>query len=403
MASVYLARVPGEMGFSRIYALKVMHPELATEPELVTMLMDEAKLAARLGHPNVVSTVDLGAHDGQYFIAMEYVDGIALDRLLRRTPELRPPRLLVPIAMDALRGLAAAHALADDDGVPLGLVHRDVTPGNILVGVNGQAHITDFGIAKARARATKTNPGIVKGKAGYVAPEVALGKAIDARADVFSMGVLLWNALTGETLYDTNNLGVAIHELMSKEVPPPSTVGLKPSALFDQPILTALKHDPDERHHSANEMADALADALLMAGGEPPRREIGEWVEVSFASLLDKRRELSDPEIDEPAPQRRDPTRPLRVKRDIDIEIEVDDPVEDDSAPTEMWEVPEGFMSEPAVPVPLGVDTSGPPAEPPPSRASTGYWIALSVLVLALAAVVGVIAAWLIQNGLPTF
>ena len=276
----------------------------------------------------------LGHSNDAYFIAMEYIDGIALDRLLRRKPDYRPPRLIIPIAIDTLHGLAHAHALADSEGVPLGLVHRDVTPGNVLVGVDGMSRITDFGIAKARARATKTNPGIVKGKAGYVAPEVALGKAIDARADVFSMGVLLWNALTGEKLYDTDNLGIAIHELMSKEVPPPSTVGLRPNPLFDQPILTALSRDPDERHPSATEFAEALSDALLMAGGEPPRREIGEWVEVSFASLLRKRRELSDPEIaaEERSP-RDDATRPLRRRKDSDsFEIEVDDDAQEEES-----------------------------------------------------------------------
>ncbi|MGE0791238.1 MAG: serine/threonine-protein kinase [Sandaracinaceae bacterium] len=423
MASVYLARIEGEAGFSRIYALKVMHPELASDPALVTMMLDEARLAARLTHPNTVSTLDVGVHEGAYFIAMEYVDGIALDRLLRRKPGYRPHQLLVPIAIDALRGLGAAHMLEGSDGEPLMLVHRDVTPGNILVGVDGVSRIADFGIAKARARATKTNPGIVKGKAGYVAPEVALGRPTDARADVFSMGVLLWNALTGETLYDVDNLGTSIHELMTKTVPPPSTVGLKPNPLFDHPILTALSRDPDERHSSANELADALVDALMMAGPQATRAQIGEWVEISFASLLAKRRELSDPELRDggaavglPPAQREDETRRVgrsrRESGDLDsIDIAIDDGtidgIEDEaadepSAATELWDMPEELRSEPPIrgsedTVPAPVELRGESTKR--TRASSNAWlIAASAGVLVLAAVLGILIAFLIRR-----
>ncbi len=295
MATVYLARMSGVEGFTRIYALKVMHPNLARQPELVAMLMDEARIAARIQHPNVVGIVDLGEADGVFYIAMEYVDGIALDRLLAPKPKFRPASLIVPIAMDALLGLAASHELTDAEGRSMDVVHRDVTPGNIIVGTDGLARITDFGTAKARARATKTMPGIVKGKVGYVAPEVALGRAFDRRADIFSMGVLLWNALTSERLYDTDDIAKNVAQLVTLDVPPPSSVGLKPPALFDQPIMTALARSPDHRFQDARAMHEALEDALAMFGGEPPRRQIGEWVETSFARLLEKRRELADP------------------------------------------------------------------------------------------------------------
>lgn len=336
MASVYLARLRGEEGFTRIYALKVMHRNLTNQPELVDMLMDEARLAARISHPNVVGTVALGEADGLYYIVLEYVDGIALDRLLDRKPNWRPPKMIVPIAIDALRGLHAAHELSDGEGRSLELVHRDVTPGNVIVSVDGYASITDFGTAKARARATKTMPGVIKGKVGYVAPEVALGKAIDARADVFSMGVLLWNALTAETLYDTNDIAKNIQELLTKEVPPPSTVGLRPDPLFDIPILTALAREPHHRHQSAREMAESLSDALSLCGGEPPRREIGEWVDTAFARLLAKRRELADPDM-EVAPvaprQKQDATVPFRTVPAEGIDIDVDVATPDERPP----------------------------------------------------------------------
>ena len=321
MASVYLARMTGEAGFSRLYALKVLHPHLGEHPEFVDMLMDEARIASRLHHPNVVSTVDLGNDAGRYFMVMDYVEGVALDRLLRRQEETRPPEILVTIAIDALRGLHAAHQLTDDAGQPLHLVHRDVTPGNVIVGADGTARIADFGVAKARARITKTNPGIVKGKAGYIAPEVVLGRAIDGRADVFSMGVLLYNALTGTTLFDTDDLASSLTQLLREDVPPPSTVGLEPPPLFDAPILAALHREPQLRYESAREMAQALSDALALYGRRAEPEDIGQWVEETFGPQLAKRRQYAatppaearwDPDQVEPpstsAMVRKDPT-----------------------------------------------------------------------------------------------
>ncbi|MBZ0118911.1 MAG: serine/threonine protein kinase, partial [Sandaracinaceae bacterium] len=330
MASVYLARVHGELGFSRLYALKLLHPELATQKELVDMLIDEAHIASRLHHPNVVSTIDAGRDGDRYFTVMDYVEGIALDRLLRRHPDRRPPELIVAIAIDVLRGLAAAHELRDDQGHLLDLVHRDVTPGNVLVGIDGVARITDFGVAKARARLTKTNPGIVKGKAGYVAPETLLGREIDGRADVFSMGVLLWNALTGEALFDTDDIASTLTSLMKKPVLPPSKVGLKPPAIFDAPILEALHRTPATRHASAREMAEALSDALELYGKRAGPEQIGAWVRESFGGELEKRRRAAgigsetpfDPDTLEP------PSTSAAVPADVHgsrLRVEADD------------------------------------------------------------------------------
>ncbi|MCB9593241.1 MAG: protein kinase [Sandaracinaceae bacterium] len=388
MATVYLGRKTGVEGFSRIHALKVMHPHLATQPELVTMLMDEARIAARIQHPNVVGIVDLGFANGVYYIAMEYVDGVALDRLLAPKPRFRPASLIVPIAMDALLGLAASHELCDADGRSLDLVHRDVTPGNLIIGTDGIARITDFGTAKARARATKTMPGIVKGKVGYVAPEVALGRAFDRRADVFSMGVLLWNALTGERLYDTDDIAKNVAQLVSLDVPPPSTVGLKPPALFDQPILRALSRSPDRRFQDARSMFEALEDALAMFGGEPPRHQIGEWVETSFARLLEKRRELADPdyEVRTVPSAEGDSTTPFRT---VPAETEETDAL----AP--VVERPSGAPI-PETPTPV---VSMPPALPEvdegPDR--TFRIAALFVAMLVLGLATGVLALYLLR------
>lgn len=301
MASVYLARrADRDASDDALFALKILHPNLGQESEFVDMLMDEAKIASQLHHPNVVSTVDLG-HDGdRYFMVMDYIEGVAMDRLLRRAEERRP-ELIVPLAIDALVGLEAAHRLTDPLGRPLELVHRDVTPGNVMVGVDGRGRIADFGVAKARARITKTNPGVVKGKAGYIAPEVILGRPIDGRADVFSMGVLLWNALTGETLFDTEDLASSLTALLKEDPPPPSTVGRMPPPIFDAPILGALHRDPEYRHESAEEMAEALRDALTIYGAGASREAIGGWVLDVFGEQLEKRREYAQRTVQSPA------------------------------------------------------------------------------------------------------
>lgn len=377
MASVYLARLRGEAGFARPYAVKLIHPWLSEIRELVDMLMDEGRIAARLAHPNVVSTIDLGVDNGTYYLAMEYVDGVALDRLLEPYPEWRPPELIVPIAIDALRGLQAAHELCDSEGRPLELVHRDVAPGNVMVTVDGTALIADFGVAKARARVTKTNPGVVKGKAGYVAPEVVMGKHIDGRADVFSMGVLLWNALTGVRLFDTENLASSLTALMRGDVPPPSTVGLCPPAIFDQPILCALRKDPAERHPSAFDFAEALSDALVMSGARVDPTRIGAWVKHTFGPELDRLREMTAPDLGPPPEpgddEREDATRSMRRAR--------------------------GEVTPEPLPA-LSYEARGAAAPSRPPAKKRSWWpVVVGVLVLVLALLTGAGVAFLVMGG----
>ncbi|MFK7984534.1 MAG: protein kinase [Sandaracinaceae bacterium] len=289
MASVYLARGrEDDPAHPNLVAVKVLHPHLAGQAEYIDMLMDEAKVTTGLRHPNVVETLEVGRDGSLFYLVCDYVEGAALDRLLRRSKDRRP-ELIVPVVIDALYGLHAAHGMKDEMGRSLEVVHRDVTPGNVLVGVDGIGRISDFGVAKARARITKTNPGIVKGKAGYIAPEVILGRDVDARADVFSMGVLLWNALTGKMLFDKKDLASSLTSLLKSDIPPPSRIGRQPSALFDGPIMMALSRDPANRHESALEMAEALADALLLLPDVGGRDAVGAWVYSHFAETLDRR------------------------------------------------------------------------------------------------------------------
>jgi serine/threonine-protein kinase len=289
MATVYLGRSEGEAGFQRLFAIKVLHPHLADDEAFRDMLLDEARIAARLHHPNVVPIVDLGSDDGLFYVVMEYVEGCSLHALLVKNRESRPPRLLIPIILDALSGLHAAHALVDEDGNPMNLVHRDVSPQNILVGIEGTARITDFGVARAEARIISTRPGEVKGKVSYMSPEQIKGGKLDCRSDVFAAGAMLWSALTGRRLFSAEGDAGTMTNILQMEVVPPSTVGLKPPPAFDAVCLRALEKDPAKRWSSALEMEDALREAAVSAGLLGSRREVADWVKSSFETELSAR------------------------------------------------------------------------------------------------------------------
>lgn len=291
MATVYLCRRSGEQGFQRLFALKVMHAHLAEEEEFVTMLLDEARIAARVHHPNAVGIVDIGESKGGYYLVMEYVEGCSLSDILRRQREHRPAELIVPIAIDILRGLHAAHGLTDDAGAPLHLIHRDVSPQNILVGIDGVARITDFGIAKAEARITSTRPGMFKGKLQYMSPEQLRSRDLDPRSDLFSMGVVMWESLTGERLFRGPDDAATVHNIIQKEVLPPSTIGLKPPAVLDEIILKALQRNPDDRYASAGEMARDLRTVAMKADLLGAPSDIGEWVVAVYGERLAQRRQ----------------------------------------------------------------------------------------------------------------
>jgi serine/threonine protein kinase len=293
MATVYLGRHSGEAGFKRLYAIKVLHPHLADDGSFVDMLLDEARIAARLHHPNVVPIVDLGSQDGSHYVVMEYVEGCSLSALLAKYRDSRPPRLIVPLVLDALAGLDAAHSLTDDDGKSLGLVHRDVSPQNILVGVDGSARITDFGIAKAASKINSTQPGQLKGKLAFMAPEQLKNASnVDARTDVFAAGAMLWSALTGRRLFLGASDAETLNNVLTLEVPKPSTVGFQPPAELDEVCLRALEREPDKRYQTAAEMEDALRAAAEKAGVIGSKREVAEWLASAFGDELAERRAI---------------------------------------------------------------------------------------------------------------
>ncbi|MBV1860661.1 MAG: serine/threonine protein kinase, partial [Nannocystaceae bacterium] len=204
MASVYLGRAIGTAGFERLVAVKVIHPHLANESEFVEMFLDEARIAAKIHHPNVCETLDLGEDDGLFFMVMEYVEGetlSSLTRLLRKHKDRMPVPCALQITADACRGLGAAHALEGKDGKPLNLVHRDVSPHNLLVTMDGRVKVVDFGIMKAAGKRSNTLTGQLRGKLTYMSPEQARGEPVDRRSDIYAMGVVLWELLAGARFY----------------------------------------------------------------------------------------------------------------------------------------------------------------------------------------------------------
>jgi eukaryotic-like serine/threonine-protein kinase len=264
MATVYLGRVVGEGGFERLVALKVMHAHIASDPDFVAMFLDEARLAARIRHNNVVSTIDIQKTEEAMFLVMEYVDGPTLQEL-RKHLKARSARVPVGVAVrvfvDILGGLHEAHELGDKDGQPLNLIHRDVSPHNILIGRDGVAKLTDFGVARAEARLSMTRGGQLKGKIAYMAPEQILGEPIDRRGDIYSAAVCLWEALAGKRLYRAPNDGALVHEVLQGKPERPSAHQEVPAPI-ENVVMRALSRKREERFADALELARDLLDEL---------------------------------------------------------------------------------------------------------------------------------------------
>ncbi len=272
MASVYIARAQGVAGFERLVAVKVMHPHLAHEEEFIQMFLDEARLAARIRHPNVVPTLDISDTDGRgFYLVMDYVEGDHLGALLRGAVTKRErldPGVAVRVVLDALAGLAAAHTLTGVDGNPLNLVHRDISPHNILVGADGVSRLTDFGVAKAEVRLSSTRDGQFKGKLGYMAPEHASTGLADQRSDIFSMGIVLWECLASKRLFRGENNAATLSKILS--MPVPILAELSPVlAPFDDVLARALARPPEERFQTADAFLEALEEACASGNISP--------------------------------------------------------------------------------------------------------------------------------------
>jgi len=277
MATVYLGRMRRPMGFARLVAIKCMHPQYAKDPSFATMFVDEARLTARLRHPNIVPTLDIVADGGHLLIVMEYVEGESLSGLLKLVREANdriPVVVACAIIHDLLLGLHEAHEAKDDDGQPLSIIHRDVSPQNVVIGLDGLARVLDFGVAKARSRVHHSNEGEIKGKIPYMPPEQLFGEGVDHRVDIYGAGVLFWEALTGKRLFDGGNEEILVKRIDEGAMTPPSALATGISPELDAIVMRALSKTADGRFSTALEMAEAISKLVPL----PPRTEISAWI-----------------------------------------------------------------------------------------------------------------------------
>ena len=291
MATVFLARLQGAGGFQRLVAIKRLHTELAAEPEFVEMFLEEARIAAQIHHTHAVPILEIGSSSRGYYLVMEYIEGVTLAQLAHRVSQsgLQVPRKIsLRMILDALAGLHAAHELTDEMGKPLGVVHRDVSPQNILIGVDGASRITDFGVARTTNHVSDTKIGTLKGKVAYMAPEQIRQEAIDRRADLFAMGVILWEVLAGRPLFRADTKFDTIVRALNAPVPRLRDTVFGISDALDELSAKALSRPPDERFQSAVEMAEAIEQ--VAKGSIATSREVATFMVKLFSRELNERR-----------------------------------------------------------------------------------------------------------------
>jgi serine/threonine-protein kinase len=286
MGTVHYGRQNGGAGLSRVVAIKRMHRELANNAGALAMFHDELRLATRVRHPNVIATIDVVEEERELFLVMEYVQGQSVQELIARGGRL-PPAIAVSIVCGILQGLQAVHDARSLSGEPLGIVHRDVSPENIMVGRDGIARLLDFGIARGAGRKHVTRAGDLKGKPSYMAPEQVLGHAVDSRTDIYGASVVLWEALTGRRLFEGERVSATLSRVLTGPVMPPSQLahGLPPG--LDELVLRGLSRDPRQRFTSAHDMARELQRvcATLLPF------QVGEWLHGVAADALRRQSE----------------------------------------------------------------------------------------------------------------
>lgn len=357
MATLYLGRAAGLGGFERLFAIKLIHEHLSREKRFVDMFLDEARLAARIVHPNVVSVYEVGIDRGRHFIAMDYINGETLSLALQHTWGQKQPfplGLAVYLAGQAAEGLHAAHELRGTDGQPLGVVHRDVAPSNLMLGYDGILRVMDFGVAKARDQVTHTRPGTIKGTLAYMAPEHVRSKTLDRRADVWSLGVVLWETLVGKRLFKGRNDVETSERLLRRRILPPSQLRPEVPEVLDGIVLRALDRDPSRRYATAREMGDALQEHLASSRVRIGPSDVEVFMKETFEERFIWRQEI----------QQRAPTATAKEFRAFEGLIE--SPTSDSEAEIDllaedaMEEIIEATPSEPEAPVPAAAANSDP-------------------------------------------
>lgn len=293
MASVHLARADGPGGFQKWVAIKRIHRHLAEDETFIRMFLDEARIAARISHPNVAQVFDLGKHRDTYWIAMEYLHGEPLREIMRAVEEggapPMSPQLAARIVADAAEGLHAAHELRDKDGKLLNLVHRDVTPHNLFLTYDGAVKVVDFGIAKVTGRLANTRAGTLKGKLAYMSPEQVRGSAIDRRTDIFALGVVLWELTTGRRLFRMESDLETLERVQACVVPPPSSIVENYPVELESIVMRALAKDLNRRYPTAREISRALQQYLMKSASFVGSEEIGSYVKHVLSDRFQRR------------------------------------------------------------------------------------------------------------------
>jgi len=286
MSNVFLAVASGPGGVNKLVVLKALLPDLATEGYALSMFMDEARLAAQLNHPNVVQTYEVGTEGDRHVIVMEYLEGQSLSAAVRRAAaegNPMPLALQLRITINALDGLHYAHELSGYEGASLQLVHRDISPQNVFVTYDGQVKVLDFGIAKATSASTHTAAGVMKGKIAYMAPEQIVGGNVDRRADLYSVGCMLWAAATGVKLWkDTPDVQI-MRRAISGDVPTPQSVNPECDDDLNRIVMKALAREPDDRYATATELQHDLEVYVERFGAAAKQKEIARFVSTLFA------------------------------------------------------------------------------------------------------------------------
>ncbi len=294
MATVYVGRLAGAAGFARRVAIKSLHAQYAKDPDFLAMFLDEARLSGRIQHPNVVRVLDVISSEDELHLVMEYIEGESLSKLVRLLSSrgtCLPLPISVAILIGVLDGLHAAHEARSEDGSPLEIVHRDVSPQNVLIGSDGLPRILDFGIAKAVGRMQSTRGDQLKGKLAYMAPEHLARAALDRRGDVYAAGILLWELLTGERLFHADDEISTFRRALEARVVAPSSVRPELPAALDQIVLRALAKSPAERFQTARDFSYALEKSGLAASV----RDVSVWVqETAHESLSERATRIAD-------------------------------------------------------------------------------------------------------------
>jgi len=318
MGQIFLARQKGPVGFQKLLVVKRILPHLSEEDEFIRMFFDEARIAALLNHPNVAQIYDVGDVDGIFFIAMEYVHGQSVTALNLQANSAKgglPLPLKCRIIADAAAGLDYAHHAKSPSGRKLGLIHRDVSPQNVLVGFNGNVKLIDFGVAKAAGKVSQTVAGTIKGKYAYMSPEQARGDELDARSDVFGLGTVCYELLTSTRLFKRESDSATLKAVVGAKLAPPSTLVKGIPKALDAVVMKALARDRAARYQTAGEFQLALEDFLMRQRAAATSSHLAAFMRELYAGELEEERFASEPTVIQYHPGlRRGPSLPASAK-----------------------------------------------------------------------------------------